>query len=229
MSTSEGTANGVQGNSAFDQRRFEITAAAAQLFADEGAGRVNMTQIASAVELAKPTLYHYFSTKDQILYAIHEQTIGFLTAKLESRKGSGPVARLRGLFVDSLALVDQFPGYARVVFEELRHLKPELRRQVVENQSAYSAAVHEIVRSGQDAGVFRGGDPHLIVLALFGMINWTHQWYSPSGAHTPEEIADSFFTLFAQGILADSELLADSADDSRGTRRRPSTSRTRKG
>ena len=44
-------------------------------------------------------------------------------------------------------------------------------------------------------------DPKVAALALLGMLNWTYQWYKPSGTVTPDRIVSEFQSLFIHGIL----------------------------
>ena len=44
-------------------------------------------------------------------------------------------------------------------------------------------------------------NPKLAAYALLGMLNWTYQWYKPSGSNTREEIVETFQRIFLQGIL----------------------------
>ena len=41
----------------------------------------------------------------------------------------------------------------------------------------------------------------LAALALLGMLNWTYQWYKPSGAVKPNEVVREFQDLFIFGVL----------------------------
>src|SRR6516165_1267228 len=59
-------------------RKHEIVTAAASVFDRDGYGSTSMDDIARTVGIAKPTLYHYFSSKDEILTSIHEEFIDLL-------------------------------------------------------------------------------------------------------------------------------------------------------
>ena len=64
--------------SAADRRRRDILAKSAVLFDEFGYRETSMNDIADAVGVRKPTLYHYFDTKDEILFWIHEEFINTL-------------------------------------------------------------------------------------------------------------------------------------------------------
>ena len=44
-------------------------------------------------------------------------------------------------------------------------------------------------------------DPKLAAFALLGMLNWTYQWYQPSGSSSRDDIVRNFQQIFLQGIL----------------------------
>jgi hypothetical protein len=44
-------------------------------------------------------------------------------------------------------------------------------------------------------------DPKLAAFALLGMLNWTYQWYKPTGSSSREEIVRNFQHIFLQGLL----------------------------
>ena len=44
-------------------------------------------------------------------------------------------------------------------------------------------------------------NPKVAALALLGMLNWTYQWYKPSGEVKPDEVVREFQDLFINGIL----------------------------
>jgi len=203
--------------SAFDGRRAEIANAAAEMFVQGGVGTVSMDDIAREVGLAKPTLYHYFSSKDEILYAIHEQLYGLMLANLQARRAAGapPEEQIRGIFIDTLEHMDSHLGHTRVVFEHLRQLEPTYQKNIRKQQRKYEALVHEILDEGIASGVFRAVDVHLAALAMFGMANWSYQWYSTGGKYRPDELGEFFYNLFMQGLAAPSPAVAKNGRSNR--------------
>jgi TetR/AcrR family transcriptional regulator, cholesterol catabolism regulator len=202
--TSSRSSREVGTSEAYVAKRAEIVAAAAALFVAGGVARVSMDDIADAAGLAKPSLYHYFSTRDEILFAINEQAFNFLFERTAERSAltDDPELLLRGIFEDTFALVHELPGYSRVVFEHLRHLAPEFRSQLLARRKGWQKHVQDIVEAGIASGAFRPVDSHEATLAILGMINWSHQWYSPRGARTHQELAHSFFDLLMGGMRA---------------------------
>ncbi|MFN9847320.1 MAG: TetR/AcrR family transcriptional regulator [Alphaproteobacteria bacterium] len=65
------------------ERREEILAAALRLFGEYGLYGVSTRQIAQAVGVSQPTLYAYFSSKDEIAAELHARAFRELEARLK--------------------------------------------------------------------------------------------------------------------------------------------------
>ena len=55
-----------------EERRAEMIAAAARLFAEQGFVRTSVAEIVNAVDVAKGLFYYYFTTKDEMVKAVVE-------------------------------------------------------------------------------------------------------------------------------------------------------------
>src|SRR5438876_10243988 len=66
------------------ERRDEILAAATELFASEGFGRVTTRELARRVGISQTGLYIYFRTKEEILAAISDRTHDAMTAAFDA-------------------------------------------------------------------------------------------------------------------------------------------------
>lgn len=56
------------------------------------------------------------------------------------------------------------------------------------------------IKAGQAQGVFRPGEPELIVNAILGMLIWVHKWYRPE-RHAEDAISETFWQLLAGGLV----------------------------
>ena len=74
-----------------EERKAEMVAAAAKLFAQQGFVRTSVSEIVSAVDVAKGLFYYYFTTKDDMVKAVVEGYCSYL-ARWPSRL---PTARAR--------------------------------------------------------------------------------------------------------------------------------------
>jgi AcrR family transcriptional regulator len=187
---------------ATSSKRRAIINSAARIFDSEGYHATTVDTLARAVGLKKPSVYHYFSGKDEILYWIHEEFIELLITKQLAREAQdlpAPLA-LRSVIGDVLSLMDTHRGHVRVFFENHRELPAERRETISAKRNRYAALVEaEIVRA-IDAGDIREVDSRLTALAMFGMCNWSYQWYRSDGSRTSAEIADFFWDLLFEGL-----------------------------
>ena len=183
-----------------EEKRREVIAGAAGLFDRAGYHTANMTEVAAAAGLRKPSLYHYFASKDEILFWIHEEFIDLLVQRQRERGELPPAEALREVMGDVLSLMETHRGHVRVFFEHYRELAERDRATIREKRDAYYESVREVVERGQADGTFRDLDPALVTLALFGMCNWAYQWYRPDGPLSSEAIAEFFFDLLTNGL-----------------------------
>lgn len=189
-----------------DRRRATVTQAA-DLFDRAGYHAVNVEQLARSVGLSKPALYHYFSGKDEILYWIHEEFIDLLLEKARSSPdGLDPATRLERIMGDIIDLMRTHRGHVRVFFEHHRELAPDRREIIREKRDEYTRLVQSLVQEGIDVGQFRSMNPALVTLAIFGMCNWSYQWFRIDGPLAPREIAALFWTLIFEGLSRPDDL-----------------------
>jgi TetR/AcrR family transcriptional regulator, cholesterol catabolism regulator len=183
-----------------DARRRQLAAQAAELFDETGYHTTSVAELARAAGMRKPTLYHYFSSKDDILFWIHEEFIDLLLEKQGNRRSSSAGQALLEVMTDVLELMRSHRGHVRVFFEHHRELAPEHQATIREKRVAYQERVEGIVRRGIAEGEFRAVDPRLATLGVFGMCNWAYQWYRTDGPLEPREIAECFFELLFNGL-----------------------------
>lgn len=185
-------------------RRREIVTAAARLFEERGYHHTSMDDIAAAVGIKKPTLYHHVPSKGQILLWIHDDLADDLHERLQARvdAGESPAAILLGVLSDHLEHLDREPANLRAYYEHRRELPAGEGDGSLLRRDEYFAAVRDVVARGVGSGDFAVTDPTLTTLAFFGMCNWSYQWYRPDGPMSAQEIALSFWQCFLSGIAA---------------------------
>jgi AcrR family transcriptional regulator len=187
-----------------EDRRREIVGLAADLFDRHGYSKVTMEQIALSAGIAKPTLYHYFRGKDEILRGIHESFMDLLLDRHTERQRLGLVATdlLLGVMTDILGLMQTHRGHVRVYFEHHRELPPAVRGEIRAKRVRYEGMVRAAVHEGIASGQFRDVDAETATLAIFGMCNWTYQWWRPEAGEDPARAALRMWDLVMRGLQA---------------------------
>jgi AcrR family transcriptional regulator len=179
----------------------EILENAARLFDELGYNAVSVDQIASSVGIRKPTLYHYFSNKHEILFQLHEVFIDLLIEKAEARSSDLlPRESLREIMTDILELMHTHRGYVRVFFEHYRELPSDAQDIIKKKRDYYEQMVEMTIRRGVSAGEFRDLDARLTTLAFFGICNWSYQWYRADGPYSYRELGHFFADLLFNGL-----------------------------
>ncbi len=184
-------------------RRREIAEKAAELFDARGYHSTSMEEIAESAGLAKPSLYHYFKSKDEILFEIHNEMIELILDRHEARLAAGIESygrELHGLMVDLIELMETHPGHLRIFFEHYRELPARYKETIRARRERFRGYVSSAIEGGIEAGEFADVDVEMTTLAILGMCNWTYQWLRPNQDRTAAEVADSFWGFAMRGM-----------------------------
>lgn len=196
--------DGAASPTAAGQRRAAVISRVARLFDEHGYASVSMEQIAAAAEIAKPTLYHYFRGKDEILRGIHEGFIDILLARQDERErlGLSPADLVMGAMTNIYGLMETHRGHVRVFFEHHRELPAGVREQIRIKRDRYHQQIHNAIASGVHVGIFRDVDPEAATLAVFGICNWAYQWWRLGAGTDPALTAQKMCDLVIRGLAS---------------------------
>ncbi|HEY6578168.1 MAG TPA: TetR/AcrR family transcriptional regulator [Rhizomicrobium sp.] len=186
----------------FAERRAAIVEQAARLFAERGFLGASIADLAEACDSSKSLIYHYYASKEDILFDVmHSHVKALLDAGEEiAARAAPPAARLRALTAAFMRLYIGAAARHRVLLNELQRLPETQRAIVVGIQRRLIDIVQAII---VEIRPDLSGRSHLqrpAALLYFGMLNWTHTWLDPNGAATPETIAELAVGLFLDGI-----------------------------
>lgn len=184
-------------------KRREIINASAKLFDRVGFHGASMQMIADEVKLGKPTLYHYFRSKNEILFALHQ---GFIKEVLDAHlarkeKGLPPEELLTAMCADILNNINDHPGHARAFIEHFDELDAEQRQAARTDRSRYLSEIVDIIKEGIESGLLRKCDPRLAALGFLGMCNWSYKWLPAEPNRNPQRIARELSRTFLHGLL----------------------------
>lgn len=182
----------------YDKRRDAILAAAAHLYAQSGFQGVSVADLAKACGTSKSLIYHYFPSKDDLLYETMAAHLDALVAAAEAATQAGSAeARLRALTHAFMRLYVGAEDSHKVLLNELDNLPPARRAEVVAKQRRIIGAVEALVREIRpDAGAMSLP----LTMLFFGMINWTHNWFRPGGTLDADRLADMAVELMLGGM-----------------------------
>ena len=183
--------------------RNEILDASAQIFSQKGYHGTSMQDIALAVNLQKASLYHHVSSKQEILFDLLNRGLDILITRVEEAvdEPGPPDARLHKATCAYLTTMTEYQDLASVLLLEYRSLEPDYLDRHIPRRDRFERIWRDLIREGNEAGIFACDHPSLSARALLGVLNWTITWFRNDGPLSAEEIADQISNLFLMGLI----------------------------
>jgi len=182
-------------------RREEILQGAKQLFAERGFRETNLNDVAIRLGLRRQAIYHYFETKDEILFELIEGAGHALARAAQPVLDSDltPVEKLREVVKVHVRHVLNDADVFRVQVNEINKMTGDRGDTIRRNQSAYVHRVAEVIADGQKDGSLVEVPPVAQALVIIGMCQWVVFWYSSAAQLSIEEMANYIAQLAVNG------------------------------
>jgi len=138
-----------------EERRRQILDAAVRVFARSGYHRSRVGDIAEEAGVAHGLLYHYFSSKEEVLQTVFRENWGELIERFRSVEATNEPAqeKLAGIAKILLRTWRNDPDLVTVMVREVARSQ-QLQGQVEDVREAF-AIVERVIQEGQAAGAFR--------------------------------------------------------------------------
>lgn len=181
----------------------DILDAAAQVFRQKGFHGASMSDIAEALHVQKPSLYHHVESKQEILLALLDRALGMLTDHLALIHAQTIPAdqKLRQMIRGYLSALAENADLTAVLLFEHRSLDKKSHARHVPQRDKFEGLWRDVLNEGVKTKVFDLKDTGLAVRALMGVMNWTLTWYRPDGSKSIEQIADEYADFMLKGML----------------------------
>ena len=189
---------------AFDQKRVQLLAAAARVFATEGYDRASIRDIARQADMSLAGLYYYFRSKEELLFLIQKHVFTELLRNVRAEIGSitDPVRQLEIFMRNHLTYFIDNLVEMKVLSHEYECLKGDYHESITTlRRDYYHVAEGIVTRILEERGETEVG-PRVAVLGLFGMMNWLYTWYRPSVDGTAEQVAAQMSALYLKGLTS---------------------------
>ncbi len=180
-----------------------VRTAAVELFARDGFANTSVQQIVDAAGVTKGAMYHYFRSKDDLLFGIYEHLLTLqgerLAAIVATRDSTAQ--KLRSACVDVIETSIEFLAEGTVFFRSAHMLPAEKQLEVKHRRRAYNDQFAALVEAGQHEGIYRTDIPRAVLVAnFFSDLHYLPQWYSVDGPEDGNLIALQLTDLFLTGI-----------------------------
>lgn len=186
-----------------EEKRLAILETAAKFFADNGFDRSSMSQLAAACGVSKALIYHYYSSKDALLFDIVQTHLSELCDDISAvdQSISNAEENLRNIIRTILIAYRNADAQHKVqadamacLPDEQRAVLADLQRQMVDMVSnALKAVTPELYAAQPDK-------LRPVTMTLFGMVNWFYMWHRPGKGMTREGYADLVADLVLKGV-----------------------------
>lgn len=186
----------------YDERRDAIVSKAAELYGQRGFLGSSIADLAEACGMSKSLLYHYFSSKEDILFEImdsHVVALGQIAASVHDEPD--PRKRLFRLTEQFMEVYVPASNRHKVLLNDLDKLPPQRRKTIIAEQRVLLDAVDAILTELSPTLANKALERRAATMIYFGMINWTHTWFDPKGALHASEIATLAVNIFLKGVL----------------------------
>jgi AcrR family transcriptional regulator len=181
-----------------------ILTQAAALFSAQGYMRSSIADLADACQLSRGALYHYFDSKEAILFAILDAHIREMMARVEAAvsEGGSTLVQFRNVIRTIVEVNAKSPHEQRVLIHDLSFLNED-EQQLLKNleRQLVDILTDLLVRLDAEGKIVRR-TRKIYTMILFGIINYTYTWYDPKGGISPREFADIAIDLFLNGFAA---------------------------
>ena len=188
----------------YDERLNRILEAATALIARDGYEKASMRAVARAARVSLAGLYHYYDSKEKMLFLIQFRAFNALVDGLREKLHgvADPLEQLRvmirahvGYFAANMAALrvcsHELDSLSGASYGETRRIRREyydLTRAIVDRICETHAATPTL-------------DRHVATMSLFGMLNWLYRWYDPQRGRSPNGVANQLAAQFLHGLL----------------------------
>ena len=181
-----------------ENRRQAVLDAAAHYFCAHGYDAASMRDIANAAGLLVGSIYHHFSSKEDLFINVFEEglrrtSVGVLEAIKTPRE---PWAQLEMACIAHVEMILSKDNFVQIADYEFPYKHSEtVRQRIIPKRDAYETIFKKLIK---ELPLRPGVDRKYLRLTLFGAMGWTLIWYR-SGRDTPSSVAKRLVDIIRKG------------------------------
>ncbi len=167
-----------------DEKRAGLRKGAAAYFARHGYDRASMTGAARECGVSKALIYHYYDSKEALLFDILDTHLSDLVAVVEETKGDG----LPGLIRAILSAYEDADAEHKLQLDALETLPPGMQAPLVAHQRRLVTIMADAVAA--DRPDLSADRLRAVTMTVFGILNWFYMWHRPGRGLSRAAYAD---------------------------------------
>ncbi len=162
-------------------KRESVLRVAVELFNERGFVASSLDEVAARLGVTKPTIYHYFKTKEDILVEGVRQGMATLQPLLNAETQGTGFERVRR-FLHQYAEQAATPFMRCVNRTDEYELSEPNRSNFLKLKRSVDHAIQEMFVAGiEDGSITRDVDPKIATFAVIGALNGISRWFKPNG------------------------------------------------
>jgi TetR/AcrR family transcriptional regulator, cholesterol catabolism regulator len=197
-----------EGSPEYMAKREELIGIAAQQFKQSGYRATTLAEIGHKAGLDRATVYYYFGSKEELFREILRTGVAANISecvRISEDPELDSLQKLEAIIAQLMQAYDEhYPHMYVYIQEEMERIASEKSAwssEIAGQTRKFERIVMNLISQTIADGKMRADIPVSIAAnAIFGMLNWTHRWYQPRGAHSAAEVADSFAKIFLDGM-----------------------------
>jgi AcrR family transcriptional regulator len=188
----------------FAQKQQRIRDGAAELFARDGVDATSIADIASSCGVAKSLVYHYFESKEEILFDLLSAHMDALLAAAEEAltTSDDPERQFRAFVRAHLRLYAHARAKHILLLSGLRSLPDGRRKAIIAKERRLVGMAADLLARVAPELAAQKDLRMPAAMSFYGLINWTYTWYREDGAVSPEAFADMAADIILRGLPA---------------------------
>lgn len=186
-----------------DLQRKTVLEAAARLFSERGFGGTSLVDIAKELDISRPALYYYFSSKEEILSSLVDHVSVYsrkMIAEIMS-KDTDPVTKLHDITYRQLMFIMQNRVSYMVVVKTEEDLVSETKKLNAMAKKGVFESFKSVIEAGQASGHFRLCDSAVAALGIIGMCSWCAWWFKSDGRISEHDVAEQLSQMALSSVL----------------------------
>jgi AcrR family transcriptional regulator len=176
---------------------------ATQVFCERGYAGASMRDLSRATGMSLAGMYHYFGSKERLLYLIQKHTFSTILARARERLAliEDAEAGIRAFIHNHLEYFLEHQQAMKVLSHEDDVLEGGYGREVAGiKREYYRLCLDLLERYKKENGL--EFESRTAVLSLFGMMNWIYTWYNPRLDGGADKLGREMGNLFFGGVSA---------------------------
>jgi AcrR family transcriptional regulator len=186
------------------KKKGKISRSAMQLFLKKGSySATSTTDICSAARISRPSLYHYFGNKSNLLFSLHtDYIIKVLKPYLEKAASiADPLDRLTYMIQTYTCDIICRQPELRFLIHDVSAIQErnfiEVRQEWKKHYSLLRSTIEELKNQGRAR---EGLNESWAALFILGMITWITFWFKYNRPDQIDQVGDAAVDFVLQGL-----------------------------